>query len=93
MGRNGCKKKYHQGRVNSSLFHCFICIKNSFQTPTRPIKSRFLTLETVNDPILRDYFQFTGIIRDVDTESDIGPLWRENVPNGNTNFFIYHVMK
>ena len=37
---------------------------------------------SVNDPILRDYFQFTGIIRDVDMESDIGPMWRENIPNG-----------
>ena len=36
----------------------------------------------VNNPILRDYFQFTGIIRDVDMESDIGPMWRENTPNG-----------
>ena len=39
-------------------------------------------LNSVNDPILRDYFQFTGIIRDVDMESDIGPMWRENTPNG-----------
>ena len=37
---------------------------------------------SVNDPILRDYFQFTGIIRDVDMESDIGPMWRENPTNG-----------
>ena len=38
---------------------------------------------SVNDPILRDYFQFTGIIRDVDMESDIGPMWRENIQDGN----------
>ena len=46
---------------------------------------------SVNDPILRDYFQFTGIIRDVDMESDIGPMWRENAPNGNflPEFFRY----
>jgi len=53
MGRNGCKKKYHQ----------------------------------VNNPILRDYFQFTGIIRDVDMESDIGPMWRENTPNDKVSLW------
>ena len=43
----------------------------------------------MNDPILRDYFQFTGIIRDVDMESDIGPFWRENVPNGKIASIIF----
>ena len=47
----------------------------------------------VNDPILRDYFQFTGIIRDVDMESDIGPMWRENSTNGKLSFGSSDVKK
>ena len=45
----------------------------------------------VNDPILRDYFQFTGIIRDVDMESDIGPMWRENSTNGKLFFGLFDI--
>ena len=36
----------------------------------------------VDDEIIRNYYEYTGIIRDIDNESDIGPVWRENPKNG-----------
>merc|ERR1739838_1181274 len=77
MGRHGCRKRHHQvmGRF---LFN--LCLQ----------KLQLKTQFKVNDPILNEYFEFTGINREL-PDAQIGPVWKEKPPTEPTS--LWHVGK
>ena len=41
----------------------------------------------MNDPILNEYFEFTGINREL-PEAPIGPVWKEKPPTGKNDLIL-----